>query len=185
KAEFILPQKEEDLEGKKAMEDFVNADQLEVRCRRKVANIYFDNKKIGMFFIGLKVYDDYLAEDDVSGLGESLIIPDDILTRIMGCAHYGKLKQVQDLCKLTGWEDRGGYAAEMFEICCLAHPIILSTRLYSQSPLPSASARLNSTNITPTRTLRSKPKCSGCGILGHTGVFILCYFGLHRVLITL
>jgi hypothetical protein len=48
-----------------------------------------------------KVYKDYWGGEDSLNLGECLVMPDQILHRLVGLAHYGQLKSSLDVVNQT------------------------------------------------------------------------------------
>lgn len=110
------------------------------------------------------------GESHLMDIGPSLVMPDEVLDRIVACAHYLKIKSVEDLKRETHWSKTNQFG---IEVISLIHHII---------PVPTASAVLTTTPLQPRsipQTLTSLPevslsnlalkkhKCSACGVEGH------------------
>ncbi|KAJ6570792.1 hypothetical protein B0H10DRAFT_1665003, partial [Mycena sp. CBHHK59/15] len=102
--------------------------------------------------------------------GAGAIMSDEVLDRIVECAHFGKIQTTADLVKETHWHRAAEDGAKILALIGQHHPI----------PAPPLTAPFNSplrattiSNIpAPTMPGPSTPKnrkCRKCGLFGHIG----------------
>ncbi|KAJ6562922.1 hypothetical protein B0H10DRAFT_2116636, partial [Mycena sp. CBHHK59/15] len=102
--------------------------------------------------------------------GAGAIMSDEVLDRIVECAHFGKIQTTADLVKETHWHRAAEDGAKILALIGQHHPI----------PVPPLTAPFNSplrattiSNIpVPTMPGPSTPKnrkCRKCGLFGHIG----------------
>jgi hypothetical protein len=98
--------------------------------------------------------------------GPGIIMPNDILQRIVDCAHHHKIKTTGDLAKETRWSRVEEFGAEVLEIITSHSPTPPSSVLWpihTPNQLPSSS---NTTKL-------AKRTCSRCNSSDHIGKFAL------------
>lgn len=104
-------------------------------------------------------------------LGPTLIMPTDVLTRIVDCAHYFKISSKADLARETKWDEVENWGTEVVELILKILPL-------PAPPLPSpAPTTLRMLPIQGTGTVsapltasRKLVTCSRCGNTGHNGL---------------
>ncbi|KAG2137187.1 hypothetical protein BD769DRAFT_1351874, partial [Suillus cothurnatus] len=113
-------------------------------------------------------------------LGPTIVMGDSILDRIVDCAHFEKIKTIEDLRKETHWSANDDLAREVISI--IHHIIPIS--LYVTTPLQQCP--LSNTVSTPNNGLARNPalnpptgvkrvlRCSACGQAGHNSKSFLC-----------
>jgi hypothetical protein len=102
-------------------------------------------------------------------LGPGLVLPDDILDRILDCTHYDKINSIEQLEKETRWVEAARFGEEILQIIRQHRPrqnlpLQPSTNMPNRSSAPSKSRRV----IT----------CSACGVVGHNRIpisFCFCF----------
>jgi hypothetical protein len=118
-------------------------------------------------------------------LGPLLAMPNEVLDRIIICAHHRKISSIADLRTETRWDDidHDGWGLEvvaLIQTWCPPHPPLMTTTPMRQ---PSAMRPLSSNSnigtnselpLFTTPASRAKPKCSACGLVGHNGEFLDC-----------
>ncbi|KAF8219277.1 hypothetical protein L208DRAFT_1341853, partial [Tricholoma matsutake] len=126
-------------------------------------------------------------------LGPTLIMPNEVLNRIIDCAHYHKINSTSELKNETRWDEIEQCGDEVLEIIQCLRPQVSAASPLTTTPLrtlptpirPSTPAlNLASPNL-PTSTTtanHSKSRCSTCGLVGHNGKFM---FGLSMEVIIL
>ncbi|KIJ12990.1 hypothetical protein PAXINDRAFT_14203 [Paxillus involutus ATCC 200175] len=131
------------------------------------------------------------GELNLIDIGPSLVMPDDILDRIVTCAHYLKIKSVDDLRRETHWSKTNQFGAEVISVIHHIIPIPITPAVFTTTPLQSRCSILQtstsfpvtpSVNLSTSRQLPAevgrqsettgnssskKNKCSACGLEGH------------------
>ncbi|KIK74048.1 hypothetical protein PAXRUDRAFT_176847, partial [Paxillus rubicundulus Ve08.2h10] len=132
------------------------------------------------------------GELNLIDIGPSLVMPDDILDCIMTCAHYLKIKSVDDLRHETHWSKTNQFGAEVIYVIHHIIHIPITPVVFTTTPLQSQCSILQTSMsfpVTPssvnlsmswqlpaelghqsetTSNLSSKKnKCSACGLEGH------------------
>lgn len=91
--------------------------------------------------------------------GPSLIMSNEILKRLVDCAHYFKIKNKGDLVHETRWSRAEKYSEKILAL------------IQSHSPPPPPPAPLEGVALTPTTGKPAKgsglSRCGACGELGH------------------
>ncbi|EGO01419.1 hypothetical protein SERLA73DRAFT_70610 [Serpula lacrymans var. lacrymans S7.3] len=171
--EGVLMTKQRKLELDPTLDYLINADvQPGLKCRRKVFDLYFDNKAAEEWreMKTLQVY----GAAYLSSIGPCLIMTDNIVDRIVECAHYHKIKDLSKLKKETKWIQSEKYGAEVIALiqCHAPWPVGATASPFASTPLrPSASTGSISTT---TPVLPRKNKCGACGLEGHNARNWVC-----------
>jgi len=121
-------------------------------------------------------------------LGIEVFCSDDVITRIVDCAHYGKIITAQDIVRETKWADASEYGDEIIDIIVANRPLTpsppgtpptMESQLFTfdsqpaatQPPVanrPSLLAVLDEHAASGSSTTgRKQSQCSKCGQLGH------------------
>ena len=98
----------------------------------------------------------------IQTLGVRIFMSNQVISRIVGCAHYHKITTVDDLLKETDWmrERVSEYGEDILSLICQHCP-------------PAAETEVDSR---PSRK-RAQVKCSACQEFGHNST-ILLFFSL-------
>jgi len=122
------------------------------------------------------------GESHLIDIGPSIVMPDDVLDRIVACGHYHKIKTLDDLRQETHWNRSNQFGAELVALIhrIIPHPItpavFTTTPLQPRSPQTSLSLPGTSSSNPTTRCPLSatdlsvqsrKKKCTACGLEGH------------------
>ncbi|THH02082.1 hypothetical protein EW026_g714 [Hermanssonia centrifuga] len=110
-----------------------------------------------------KVIDVY-GEGTLIDLGPGLILPIDVIHRIVDCIHDGKIDSVEALRRETKWGGAEEYGNEVLEVARPFRPTPKLELLTTTQPMeewPSAA-------IYPTPKAKRTVTCGSCGRLGHT-----------------
>ena len=146
---------------------------------------------------------DVHGEAHLINLGPATIMPDDVLDRIVDCAHFFKIKTVDDLSRETRWSKAHKFGVEVIAIVHRMLPIPIVPHVLTSVPLqphqasqpgtpsslPNAltAISLPDETITPSSSITAvkKNRCSACGSEGHNSEFCLAssYASSHKVLI--
>jgi hypothetical protein len=109
-------------------------------------------------------------------LGSTLIMPNEVLSRIVDCAHYHKINSTSDLKNETRWDEIEQCGDEVLEIILRLRPQPSAASPLTTTPMRPSTATLNISSpspLTSTTTIakqsvsRSKTRCSTCGLVGH------------------
>ncbi|KAJ7231791.1 P-loop containing nucleoside triphosphate hydrolase protein [Mycena rebaudengoi] len=96
--------------------------------------------------------------------GPGMVLSNEVLQRIVDCAHQYKIQSTEQLMKETRWAGTGEFGAEVLELINIHRPI-------PKAPDPPAAAPLvaRDDNILATPSLKpfQGRKCSKCGVAGH------------------
>jgi len=95
----------------------------------------------------------------IEDIGSHIFMSDEIINRIIKCAHVGKLSSLSDLHKETKW--RKEWVQEFGESI-----LALARQFYPPQPARPMDSPSNDTGATSRK--RGPFKCSACGNLGHT-----------------
>lgn len=104
-------------------------------------------------------------------LGPTLIMPTDVLTRIVDCAHYFKISLKVDLARETKWDEVENWGTEVIDLILKILPL--------PAPLPPSPApttlwmlpiQVSSAAPVPLAASRKLVTCSRCGNTGHNGL---------------
>ena len=108
----------------------------------------------------------------IEDIGSHLFISDEIIDRIVKCAHVGKLSSVSDLHKETRWrrELANEFGDALLRVVRQFYP-----PPPPQAPAPSNSGSGTSQDSAPSSRKRALYKCSACGNPGHTSMFLVCF----------
>jgi hypothetical protein len=91
--------------------------------------------------------------------GGTLVMPTDVLDRIVACAHAGKIATKDDLAKETRWDEVELYSPEILKLIeDFKPPAIMQP--------PPLQPRVRSSKD------RAKTKCSACGMTGHNSEYL-------------
>ena len=121
-------------------------------------------------------------------LGPSLAMPNEVLDRIVDCAHHRKISSIADLRTETRWDDidHDGWGLEvvaLIQTWCPPHPPLMTTTPMQQpSAMRPLSGNSNLGTELPLFTApasRAKSKWSACGLVGRNGEFWYPIFGLR------
>lgn len=111
-------------------------------------------------------------------LGPALIMSDEVLHRIVDCAHVHKIRTKEDLVKETQWPRAQEDGDAVLAIVATHRPLPASTPAPTTTPLHPQS--MNHAPATLPSTPTPKPsklasKCGACGIRGHIGTSLFCF----------
>ncbi|KIJ35148.1 hypothetical protein M422DRAFT_181151 [Sphaerobolus stellatus SS14] len=118
-----------------------------------------------------RTYEEFWGYDDPLGLGDPIILPDEILERIVDLAHYKVLNNVSDVLDQTRWVDYDELAGKMFAIVLKWNPP--RQALFTSMPRVARDGEgEGGMGIVPTIMekrgyVRKTVKCSACGGAGH------------------
>ncbi|KAJ3553995.1 hypothetical protein NM688_g3330 [Phlebia brevispora] len=102
------------------------------------------------------------GEGNLRQFGGSLVLPNDMLDRLVSCAHFKKLATVNDLKRETQWTEADKYAAEVLQLIA-----------EHSAPAPTAASTTRAARTTANKNgepgikPRSIPRCSVCKQPGH------------------
>lgn len=117
-----------------------------------------------------------------SEYGANLLMADDILQRIVDCAHAGKISTIDDLQKQTRWKPSSAakHGEQLLSIIIKHRPapnphsaaLTNPTRYPGTVPQTGGNAQIGTTrDNAQTNTLgtrrRAPPRCTACGQMGH------------------
>lgn len=123
-------------------------------------------------------------------MGPSVIMTNDVLQRIIDCAHHHKINTSEELRRETGWAKAEQYSTEVLEII-KAHTVTVTVPLASpfsvvplrpktslsintaSTTIPSTSASGETSSSHPNLLPKCRNKCGACGLEGHNGLFHL------------
>ncbi|KAG1762510.1 P-loop containing nucleoside triphosphate hydrolase protein [Suillus placidus] len=110
-----------------------------------------------------RIYGDSTLND----YGPGVTMPDSVLDRIVDCAHHHKVSTTDDLRKETRWSAVDRFGSDVIAIIQRIIPVpvlqpVLTTTRRPQPNLPST------TQSNLPLVARKQPRCSACGIEGHT-----------------
>ena len=96
----------------------------------------------------------------VRTLGIRIFMSDEVLNRIVGCAHYGKISTVDDLFKETDWtrERVSDYGEDILSLIHQHHPPVTET--------PSSESSRKHAQV----------RCRACKEFGHNSMYNINYF---------
>ena len=99
------------------------------------------------------------GESVVERLGAKLLLPDEVVERLVACSQAFKITTVSDITKETGWTNEDNWVEKLGES--------LLAILHEHFPLPQAQSDILVT--TKNRSLPSKQKrsCTACGATDH------------------
>lgn len=132
------------------------------------------------------------GESHLIDIGPSIIMPDGVLDRILACAHYLKIRSIEDLRQETHWSKTNQFGIEVISLIHHIIPIPVTSALLTTTPLqprsiPQISTSLPDTLLANSSTSQLLPvveastrdrqreanlpskrkKCSACGLEGH------------------
>ncbi|KAJ7254282.1 P-loop containing nucleoside triphosphate hydrolase protein [Mycena rebaudengoi] len=96
--------------------------------------------------------------------GAGAIMSDEVLYRIVDCAHFGKIQTTADLLKETNWHRTTDDGAKVLALITLHRPLPPPISIPTTSPLRAATI---SNNVAATSAPKKRNKCSKCGLEGH------------------
>ena len=107
---------------------------------------------------------------DPLNMGETLIIGNEMLQRIVDKAHWQDLKKPEEIIACTRWDDRFGLVDEILDIIKTTHrPTVLP--LTTMTPRTTPSVR--GVSAAPARHQRSSTiRCGQCQQIGHTCEYV-------------
>ncbi|KIK73578.1 hypothetical protein PAXRUDRAFT_20702 [Paxillus rubicundulus Ve08.2h10] len=124
------------------------------------------------------------GESHLMDIGPALVMPDGMLNWIVACAHYFKIKTVNDLKRETRWGKANQYGTEVITMIHRVVPIpipITAPAAFTRTPLqprpiPQANSSLDPLSTPSHQPLvagdgvnlpAKKKKCGACGLEGH------------------
>lgn len=123
------------------------------------------------------------GESHLIDIGPSIVMPDDVLDRIVACGHYRKIKTLNDLRQETHWNRSNQFGSEVIALIHRIVPHPVTSAVFTTAPLqprsPQTSLSLpgtSSNNLTTQCPLSvthqsRKKKCTACGLEGHNSLF--------------
>src|SRR5258705_7684186 len=75
------------------------------------------------------------GESHLIDIGPSLIMPDGVLDRIVACAHYLKIKSVEDLKRETHWSKTNQFGTEVLSLIHHIIPVPVTSAVFTTAPL--------------------------------------------------
>ncbi|KAJ7179864.1 P-loop containing nucleoside triphosphate hydrolase protein [Mycena crocata] len=100
--------------------------------------------------------------------GGAYIMPDEVLQRIVDCAHSHKVQTTTDLLKETRWHRVSEDGEQVLALILQHHPLP-PPPVVSASPTPLRTATNIPASALQTPSTLSIRRCSKCGLLGHIG----------------
>lgn len=97
------------------------------------------------------------AESVVETLGAKLLVPDEVVERLVACSQAFKITTVSDITKETGWTNEDNWVEELGES--------LLAILHEHFPLPLPEIPVTTENGTP--PAKQKGSCTACGATDH------------------
>jgi hypothetical protein len=102
--------------------------------------------------------------------GPTLVMPAEVVERVIHCSHHSKIMNVADLKKETRWDEADSWGMEVIDII---------TRIYPTNRLPPLTTTLPRAFSTMSSDLplapakeRQKSRCSACNAVGHNRKFV-------------
>jgi hypothetical protein len=102
--------------------------------------------------------------------GPTLVMPGDILERIVHCAHHFKITTLAELKKETQWDEADAWGHEVIKIISQIFPPPVPTPLMTILPIhPLSQSLLNGARQTnpPAQKERAQSHCGACHKPGH------------------
>lgn len=99
------------------------------------------------------------GQGGLANFGPGIVMQTETLTRIVDCAHHGKIKNTLDLKRETKWDGADTFGDDVLALIRQVHP---SLSPFTSEPLPSATS-----SVTAQDGLRKERTCSACGGTGH------------------
>jgi hypothetical protein len=103
-------------------------------------------------------------------MGTGLVMSDDILQRIVICAHYRKIQSLEDLLRETRWIGAREYFNDIQGLLEIHSPPPQTAPLTTRVPL-----RTLDPVVAPSEVTTAKPKrrnrCGACKMEGHIGIY--------------
>ncbi|KAJ7214689.1 P-loop containing nucleoside triphosphate hydrolase protein [Mycena rebaudengoi] len=96
--------------------------------------------------------------------GPGMVMSNEVLQRIVDCAHQYKIQSMDQLMKETRWAGTGEFGLEVIDLINIHRPIPKVPDLPAAAPL---TARDDNIPATPSLKLVQARKCSKCGLAGH------------------
>ncbi|KAF8240353.1 hypothetical protein L208DRAFT_1233455, partial [Tricholoma matsutake] len=111
-------------------------------------------------------------------LGPTLIMLNEVLNRIIDCAHYRKINSTSELKNETRWDEIEQCGDEVLEIIQHLCPQVSAASPLTTTPLrtlptpmhlstPALNLASPSLPTSTTTANHSKSRCSTCGLVGH------------------
>jgi hypothetical protein len=110
-----------------------------------------------------RVYGDSTLND----YGPGVTMPDSVLDRIIDCAHQHKISTIDDLRKETKWSAADRFGSDVIAIVQRIIPVPVLLPVFTTATRPRQSLPSTSQSSQPV-IARKQPRCSACGIEGHT-----------------
>jgi hypothetical protein len=107
--------------------------------------------------------------------GAGAIMSDEVLCRIVDCAHFNKIQTTADLARETHWHRATEDGAKILTLILQHHPVP------PPPAVPDTPLRATTSNIPSTPATLSTPKnrkCGKCGLFGHIGLCYTCFLDL-------
>ena len=97
------------------------------------------------------------GESVVETLGAKLLVPDEVVERLIACSQAFKIVTVPDITKETGWTNEDNWVEELGES--------LLAILHEHFPLPLP--EIPATTENGTQLAKQKRSCTACGATDH------------------
>ncbi|KAF8152225.1 hypothetical protein B0H34DRAFT_724382 [Crassisporium funariophilum] len=117
-------------------------------------------------------------------LGPTLIMPNEVLDRIVDCAHHLKIRTTEDLARETQWDEATLWGPQILTIVQRFQPAPAMPPPLSSVPLalqPLSTLPIQHSAATKDR---SKTRCGACGKVGHNRSNRLCDLHPNQLLLT-
>jgi ATP-dependent DNA helicase RecQ len=136
-----------------------------------------------------KTTEEHYGKAHLWDIGPMLVMPTEVLERIVDCTHYSKINSLEDMRKETRWDEVDKWGHDIVDLIqrlrppqpalpppmttAPKQPVTALIRLpfsngissnYLQASLPAAN---------PPQKERAKTKCGSCGLAGHNGKYSL------------
>ena len=102
-------------------------------------------------------------------MGAGLIMTDDVLARIVDCAHFNKIRNQDTLAKETRWIWVNTYAIDVLEIIQGFPARLTQQQLTTTTPLQPRQKPAPAASSPVVEKVRRRNKCSACNSEGHIG----------------
>ncbi|KAG2743437.1 hypothetical protein P692DRAFT_201723562 [Suillus brevipes Sb2] len=108
------------------------------------------------------------GDSHLNDYGPSLVMPDSVLDRIVGCAHYQKIVTIDDLRKETRWSGVDQFGGDVIAVIHSIIPVSVPVPVFTSNPLQPALPRQSVNNTSSnTQANRKQSRCSACNLEGH------------------